>query len=59
MGKQAKLKAERREAKFRKKFYELVVAEKQKQIMQKHLVSPPDLGVAVKEEINMEDKFGG
>lgn len=48
MGKQAKLKAQRRE-----------IRKRRKEAVQKHLVSPPDLGVQVAEVINTKDKFGG
>lgn len=54
MGKQAKIKAERRAIRLRRK-------QEQAEKMTKHLVSPnpPDLGVYAAETINTQDKFGG
>lgn len=55
MGKQAKIKAERRAIRLRRKTEQ---AEK----MAKHLVTPtnpPDLGVYAAETIDAQDKFGG
>lgn len=55
MGRQAKIKAERRAIRLRRKTEQ---AEK----MTKHLVAPenpPDLGVYAAETVNTQDKFGG
>ncbi len=55
MGRQAKIKAERRAIRLRRKTEQ---AEK----MTKHLVSPPnppDLGIKVEDGIQASDKFGG
>lgn len=56
MGRQAKIKAERRAIRLRRRIEQ---AEK----MTKHLVSPssnpPDLGVYAAETIDAQDKFGG
>lgn len=52
MGKQKKLKAQRREIRERRRLEE-------QDKLKKHQVSPPDLGFAVSERIIIEDKFGG
>lgn len=56
MGRQAKIKAERRAIRLRRK-------QEQAEKMTKHLVTPevnpPDLGIHVEDGIITNDKFGG